>query len=87
MTSPDRLLPDAPAVAPPAAPLSRDALVALTGYRRPGRIRRALDALGVRYVVRADGWPGVYQAAIEAVQAGAAREPAPGPGPRLEAWR
>lgn len=39
--------------------LSAEDLIQLTGYRRPSFQRRWLDAQGIRYYVRADGYPAV----------------------------
>jgi hypothetical protein len=44
--------------------LTPDQLIALTGYRRPGKQVEALRRMGVRHFVRLDGRPVVDDSAL-----------------------
>lgn len=44
--------------------LTRKELNELTGLQRPSAVRRWLDGQRIPYLVGADGWPRVLQAAI-----------------------
>lgn len=56
--------------------LTREEVQELTGSNQRARQRQHLDAMGVPYVVRADGWPVVdRQAYAKAMGGEAANEP------------
>ncbi|WP_153116335.1 DUF4224 domain-containing protein [Rhodocyclus tenuis] len=63
--------------------LAHDALIQLTGLRRPSAVRRWLERERIPYVVGADGWPRVLQALIIERLGGHAAPPVAEPRLRL----